>query len=180
MPRVDGRGASTREGGGSFKVTSPAPHSDDAMPPAHVNNHVRSTPAAQQKPLCTRVFHLWPTCKRNANSPHEIMSRYAIDNAPDEPPIRLHAHTPPLVQRHGAPTRARARPCRCPVYFCCFFTGRFQPLRVCCGVRLKVSSPAGASLLMVEPAPMVAPAPTVTGAINCVSEPMKTSSSMTV
>src|SRR3569832_2230856 len=76
--------------------------------------------------------------------------------------------------------RRETRAASSQAYSAFFFTGRLQPLRACCGTRLKVSSPAGASLLMVEPAPMVAPAPTVTGAINCVSAPKKASSSMTV
>ena len=40
-------------------------------------------------------------------------------------------------------------------------TGRFQPRSVACRARATVSSPAGASLAIVEPPPIVAPAPIV-------------------
>src|SRR5262249_35670811 len=63
------------------------------------------------------------------------------------------------------------------LYF--FFCGRFQR-RDCCLTRERVSMSAGASRVMVLPAPIVAPRRTVTGATSCVSEPMKTSSSITV
>ena len=49
-----------------------------------------------------------------------------------------------------------------------------------CLLRLRVSPLSGASLVMVEPAPMVAFLPTLTGATYCVSEPMKAPSSITV
>src|SRR5258706_11934256 len=61
-----------------------------------------------------------------------------------------------------------------------FLTGRCQPGMDTCLARDRVSSPAGASLVSVVPAPSVAPRPTRTGATSCVSEPMKTSSSMMV
>src|SRR5450759_663816 len=61
-----------------------------------------------------------------------------------------------------------------------FFVGRFHPATVTCLLRDKVSSPSGALRVIVEPAPIVAPLPTVTGATNCVFEPMNTSSSMMV
>ena len=61
----------------------------------------------------------------------------------------------------------------------CFF-GRFQPGTDICLARETVSCPGGASRVSVVPAPIVAPRPTVTGATSCVSEPMNTSSSITV
>ena len=59
-------------------------------------------------------------------------------------------------------------------------TGRFQPGMDSCLARETVSVSGGASLVSVVPAPSVAPRPTRTGATSCVSEPMKTSSSMIV
>ncbi len=66
------------------------------------------------------------------------------------------------------------------IYFAFFLAGRFQPGNDTCFARDKVSEPAGASLVIVLPAPIVAPRPIVTGATSCVSEPMNASSSMTV
>src|SRR6187549_2884940 len=52
-----------------------------------------------------------------------------------------------------------------------FFFGRRQPEIVTCFERSSVSSPAGVSFVIVEPAPMVAPAPTSTGATSMTPEP---------
>jgi hypothetical protein len=60
------------------------------------------------------------------------------------------------------------------------FRGRFQPLMVVCLALLTVKAPAGALFVIVEPAPMVAPACTVTGATSSVLDPMNTSSSIVV
>src|SRR3546814_10416503 len=54
-----------------------------------------------------------------------------------------------------------------------FFFGRCQPSTVTWRARATVSSPAGASLPITEPAPMVAPLPIVTGATSDALEPMK-------
>jgi hypothetical protein len=61
-----------------------------------------------------------------------------------------------------------------------FFTGRFHPSILNCFARESVNISGGVSLVMVEPAPIVEPRATLTGAINWVSEPTKTSSSMMV
>src|SRR5262249_490048 len=66
------------------------------------------------------------------------------------------------------------------VYPCLFLAGRFQPGMLTCFALDSVSSPAGASRVSVVPAPRVAPRPTRMGATSWVSEPMNTSSSMTV
>ena len=47
-----------------------------------------------------------------------------------------------------------------------FFTGLFQPSLVICFGRVNVKASEGAPRVIVDPAPMVAPSPTVTGAIN--------------
>jgi hypothetical protein len=54
-----------------------------------------------------------------------------------------------------------------------FFTGRCQPSIVACLPRATVSSPAGALRVITDPAPIVAPSPTVTGATSAVLDPMK-------
>ena len=54
-----------------------------------------------------------------------------------------------------------------------FLTGRVQWSMVFCGARVRVSLSAGASRPMTEPAPIVAPAPTLTGATKAVLDPMK-------
>jgi len=59
-------------------------------------------------------------------------------------------------------------------------TGRFQPGLVSCLLRLRVSSAGGTSCVMVDPAPMVAPSPTRTGATSCESEPINTLSPISV
>ena len=46
--------------------------------------------------------------------------------------------------------------------------------------RARVSFSAGASLVMVEPAPMVAPSPIFTGATSIAPEPMKAPSPISV
>lgn len=51
---------------------------------------------------------------------------------------------------------------------------------VFCFDSVSVNASAGALRRMLLPAPIVAPEPTVTGAISCVSEPMNASSSMVV
>ena len=51
-------------------------------------------------------------------------------------------------------------------------SGRFQPSIVTCFERSSVSRSSGVSLVIVEPAPIVAPAPTFTGATSIVPEPM--------
>jgi hypothetical protein len=61
-----------------------------------------------------------------------------------------------------------------------FLTGRCHPLTVICLLRDKLSSPAGVLRVIVEPAPIVDPLATFTGATSCVSEPINTSSSITV
>ena len=53
------------------------------------------------------------------------------------------------------------------------FTGRTQPSSVTWRARATVNSPAGASLLITEPAAIVAPSPIVTGATSALLEPMK-------
>ena len=55
-----------------------------------------------------------------------------------------------------------------------FFFGRSQPAIVVWRARPTVSCPGGASSVRVVPAPIVAPSPTLTGAMSWVSEPMKT------
>ena len=55
-----------------------------------------------------------------------------------------------------------------------------SPGIVTCFDRSSVSSPAGASFVIVEPAPIVAPAPTSTGATSMTPEPMNALSPMTV
>ena len=60
------------------------------------------------------------------------------------------------------------------------FCGRCQPAMVAWRARVTVSSPAGASLLMTEPAPMVAPSPMVTGATSTLLLPMCTPLPITV
>jgi hypothetical protein len=52
------------------------------------------------------------------------------------------------------------------------FTGRDQFARLVCRARATVNCPAGAGLLIVEPPPMVAPAPMVTGATSTQLLPM--------
>src|SRR5260221_6022273 len=59
-------------------------------------------------------------------------------------------------------------------------TGRCQSWTVFCFARVSVSLPSGASSVMVEPAPMVAPAPMRTGATNMLPDPTKAPSPMTV
>src|SRR4029077_7471211 len=66
------------------------------------------------------------------------------------------------------------------LYFFAVLTGRFQPGMLTCLARERVSSPGGASWVSVVPPPRVAPRPTRIGATSCVSDPMKTSSSMMV
>src|ERR1019366_3074212 len=56
--------------------------------------------------------------------------------------------------------------------------GRFQSLTVVCLARVSVSLPSGASSVMVEPAPMVAPTPMRTGATSMLPDPMKAPSPM--
>jgi hypothetical protein len=66
------------------------------------------------------------------------------------------------------------------IYDFCFLTGRFQSLTVFCSARVTASSSGGTSRVITDPAPIVAPSPTVTGATNAVLEPMKALSPMTV
>lgn len=61
-----------------------------------------------------------------------------------------------------------------------FFCVRFHPSIVACRARATVSLPAGASRLTTEPAPIVAPSPTLTGATSAVFEPMKAPSPIVV
>ena len=61
-----------------------------------------------------------------------------------------------------------------------FFLGRCQPATVTCFERASVSSPAGAFFVIVEPAPIVAPAPISTGATSIAPEPMNALSPITV
>src|SRR5690606_24703323 len=61
-----------------------------------------------------------------------------------------------------------------------FFCGRCQPGTVVCRPRSRVSSPGGASLVIVDPAPIVASAPTSTGATSMTPEPMNARSPITV
>jgi hypothetical protein len=60
------------------------------------------------------------------------------------------------------------------------FCGRFQPATLICFDLDKVSWPSGVSLVIVDPAPIVEPLETLTGAISCVSDPINTSSSIIV
>src|SRR5699024_3730098 len=61
-----------------------------------------------------------------------------------------------------------------------FFCGRIQLAMVNWRVRDRVNWLSGAGLVMVEPAPMVAPVPISTGATSCTSEPMKAWSPISV
>jgi hypothetical protein len=61
-----------------------------------------------------------------------------------------------------------------------FFVGRFHPVILICFVRDKVNSSGGVFLVIVDPAPIVEPLAIFTGAINCVSEPINTLSSIIV
>ena len=54
-----------------------------------------------------------------------------------------------------------------------FLCGRCHPSSVLCRARATVSFPAGASLVITDPAAMVAPSPPVTGATSDAFEPMK-------
>jgi hypothetical protein len=85
------------------------------------------------------------------------------------------------VIRHIRPSARHAWPHRRPVIqgLGCF-TGRFQPSSVSCLPRSSVSLPSGASLVIVEPAPIVASAPTCTGATSIVPEPMNAPSPISV
>jgi len=60
------------------------------------------------------------------------------------------------------------------------FLGLCQPSTVTCRGRVRVSFCSGASRVMTEPAPMVAPSPMLTGATSALLEPMKASSPMSV
>jgi hypothetical protein len=60
------------------------------------------------------------------------------------------------------------------------FTGRFQPRSVVCRARAIVSSPAGAAFAIVEPPPIVAPAPISTGATRTQLLPMCASAPIVV
>ena len=60
------------------------------------------------------------------------------------------------------------------------FTGRFQPGNVSWRPRAIVSSLSGASLVITEPAPIVASLPIVTGATSALFDPMKAPSSIRV
>src|SRR4051794_38146363 len=66
---------------------------------------------------------------------------------------------------------------RAPAYF---FLRSTQPSLFVCRPGAMPSDPAGTSSVMDEPAPTYAPLPTVTGAMSCVSLPIKAPSSMTV
>src|SRR5207248_1324195 len=59
-------------------------------------------------------------------------------------------------------------------------TGRFQPASDTCLPRATVSWPAGAFFAIVEPPPMVAPSPSVTGATSTQLLPTCTSAPITV
>src|SRR5205085_4158004 len=61
-----------------------------------------------------------------------------------------------------------------------FFVGRFQPSMLVCRPRATLSFSFGASLVITEPAPMVAFSPMVTGATSDEFEPMNAPSSMRV
>src|SRR4030095_1265241 len=61
-----------------------------------------------------------------------------------------------------------------------FFTGRFQPWTTTGPALATVNSPAGASFVIVLPAPIVAPLPTLTGATSTQFDPIDASSSITV
>jgi len=65
-------------------------------------------------------------------------------------------------------------------FFFIFFLRLDQPGIFFCLVRETASEPGGTSTVTVVPAPMTAPLPTLTGATNCVSEPMKASSPIVV
>src|SRR5205807_371741 len=66
------------------------------------------------------------------------------------------------------------------LFFSGFLVGRRHFSRVTCRARATVSPPAGTARVTVEPAAMVAPAPTVMGATSTLFEPVCTSSSMRV
>src|SRR3546814_6482117 len=80
------------------------------------------------------------------------------------------APTSPAVGRADARRGRKAVGGVAPTYA---FFGRCQPSMVTWRARATVSSPAGASLPITEPAPMVAPLPIVTGATSDALEPMK-------
>src|SRR5690606_34603947 len=61
-----------------------------------------------------------------------------------------------------------------------FLAGRLQPGIDTCLPRATLSAPGGVSLVMVEPPPMVPPAPSVTGATSTQLLPTCTSASITV
>src|SRR5690606_24592044 len=58
--------------------------------------------------------------------------------------------------------------------------GRLHPGMVDCRERASVKASSGASRVTTDPAPMVAPLPTRTGATSAVFEPMKAPSSIVV
>src|SRR5215475_7576822 len=83
---------------------------------------------------------------------------------------------------HGSPPVLQARCSRAVYYLSDFagFIGRCQPSTVTCRARARVSLPATTECVTVEPAAIVAPAPTVMGATSTLLEPVCTSSPMTV
>lgn len=64
--------------------------------------------------------------------------------------------------------------------FYSFFCGAFQPSIVICLDLSTVNALAGAGFDIVEPAPIVAPAPIFTGATSSTPEPMKAPSPIVV
>src|SRR5260221_11455571 len=98
---------------------------------------------------------------------------------PGEPRARDRAHGEERF-RHPHAHHGRKRAAALRARYPGFLRGRCQPGLVTCFFSVSVRPPGGTSFVIVAPAPIVAPRPTVTGATSCTSEPMWTSSSITV
>src|SRR5690606_27231845 len=87
-----------------------------------------------------------------------------------------------ILERNEASTACteKRRPTNRPPAYHRFFCGRFQPSILRCLPRPTARVWAGTSWVMVDPAPVVAPAPRFSGATNELLEPMNTSSPITV
>src|SRR5690606_26627587 len=87
-----------------------------------------------------------------------------------------------IVERNEASTACteKRRPTNRPPAYHRFFCGRFQPSILRCLPRPTARVWAGTSWVMVDPAPVVAPAPRFSGATSELLEPMNTSSPITV
>src|SRR3546814_5898279 len=96
--------------------------------------------------------------------------RTHVPDVPYTQSLRDMAPTSPAVGRADAPRGRKAVGGVAPTYA---FFGRCQPCTVTWRARATVSSPAGASLPIPEPAPLVAPLPIVPGATSAALEPVK-------